>query len=209
MFEKIFTEKIPGYIHFGNIHILFNLNASNTKIFSDMDNTGSENVHLFINDYGMIEHGILKEFISNIPPLYKFTIHVPKQVKDLKILIERLLPENSYCKVIVERKGPTFKIPGKSGYMLNIVDDSYGVTASIPIISMNHLNYKLRGDIFNSIPKTEYPILYKKEMIKQFKKITPVGILKNFNNDEDIWDYIMMQGEWNIHPDGGKNDKVD
>lgn len=36
----------------------------------------------------------------------------------------------------------------------------------------------------------------REEKIKEFKKTTPAGILKQFKSDDDIWDYLNNQGEW-------------
>ena len=36
----------------------------------------------------------------------------------------------------------------------------------------------------------------RKEKIKEFKESTPAGILKQFKSDDDIWDYLNNQGEW-------------
>ena len=36
----------------------------------------------------------------------------------------------------------------------------------------------------------------KEKRIKEFKESTPAGILKQFKSDDDIWDYLNNQGEW-------------
>ena len=36
----------------------------------------------------------------------------------------------------------------------------------------------------------------REEKIKEFKESTPAGILKQFKSDDDIWDYLNNQGEW-------------
>lgn len=36
----------------------------------------------------------------------------------------------------------------------------------------------------------------REEKIKEFKETTPAGILKQFKSDDDIWDYLNNQGEW-------------
>ncbi len=36
----------------------------------------------------------------------------------------------------------------------------------------------------------------REEKIKEFKATTPAGILKQFKSDDDIWDYLNNQGEW-------------
>lgn len=36
----------------------------------------------------------------------------------------------------------------------------------------------------------------KEEQIKKFKEETPPGILKQFRDDKDIWDYLNCEGEW-------------
>ena len=42
--------------------------------------------------------------------------------------------------------------------------------------------------------------LFKNEIIKNFRKYTPDGILKGFKDDNDIWDYIneMIEDEKEI-----------
>ena len=36
----------------------------------------------------------------------------------------------------------------------------------------------------------------REEKIREFKETTPAGILKQFKSDDDIWDYLNNQGEW-------------
>lgn len=38
--------------------------------------------------------------------------------------------------------------------------------------------------------------LFKDEIIARFKAVTPLGILKSFTNEEDIWDFVCLSGEW-------------
>lgn len=53
-----------------------------------------------------------------------------------------------------------------------------------------------REGVFSSKYRTENPDLFRDEIIKDFKRKTPKGIINSFINDDDIWDYIMEKNEW-------------
>lgn len=60
----------------------------------------------------------------------------------------------------------------------------------------NAHSYGFEG-IFSSKYRRNDPELFKNEIIKSFKKQTPNGIIKSFKNDDEIWEFIMCQNEWN------------
>jgi len=62
------------------------------------------------------------------------------------------------------------------------------------------VHYYLGEQTFDTIMKSRYPDEFKNEIIKNFKKYTPDGILKGFKDDNDIWDYIneMIEDEKEI-----------
>ena len=62
-------------------------------------------------------------------------------------------------------------------------------------LDISKLDFNLEG-VFSSKYRKDDPELFKDLIIKDFKQNTPKGIIKSFKNDDDIWDYIMEENEW-------------
>lgn len=182
-----------------------------------------------IQSYVKIYNKIHKKY-SVMQPV-RITIHMIKSMKDLiKVMKIRLnqFAEANFMKIklSIESNGTLFKIPGPSrptnsstGTLeYNFHCDYYDyeilqyvtVTAVIPI-NNNISNYETNtigsgnnhGPI-DTLPKQLHPELFKDEIIKKFRESTPPAILAAFPTDKDIWDYIMMTGEWNVYEEDKK-----
>ena len=62
-------------------------------------------------------------------------------------------------------------------------------------IPIDKSEFNLEG-VFSSKYRKADPELFKDLIIKDFKRNTPKGIINSFKNDDDIWDYIMEENEW-------------
>jgi len=48
---------------------------------------------------------------------------------------------------------------------------------------------------------TKYEEMDKEEKIALFKAMTPLGILKSFRDEDEIWDFITTSNEWAPDPE--------
>lgn len=151
----------------------------------------------------------------------KVYIHIPKMCKDLIKIIDQDLEDYDNYKIIIEGDSATniaihaesfCDIYVKEVQTLSIIIYEHTVEVllhlytnvagcegvwihTLNISSIPKNEYEHEG-IFSSVYRKEYPELFKEEMIKDFKKVTPRALLKAFKDDEDIWDYIMTQNSW-------------
>ena len=57
---------------------------------------------------------------------------------------------------------------------------------------INTFRHKKNGYFANE-SEERHPELFKDEIIANFKATTPLGILKTFKSEEDIWNYIVAE----------------
>jgi hypothetical protein len=157
----------------------------------------------------------------------RIILHLPVAVKEFVPLVKKFLgPEEGY-KLLVERKGPKFSLDtypdsfhsiytwleiiyGENSLKLDITRSinsnwigSYGKGGYPTIIKFPEYPYNIidkENDpgIFESAQMRLDPDMFRDKIIKAFKEKTPEGILKSFKNDDEIWEYIMQQGQWKI-----------
>lgn len=232
-----------NYLRIKNNHIIINPNlTSRNSLYLNLvilDNTIVENqrIHLFISKYDNDVNENVIYILEHFATKCKITIHIPKIVKDLKVVIEEDIKkfkdihkvEFLNCKVFAESKGPSFQIHNKFWRCFNdglndkiiIVYDNDGIHVSYSLFDIKYSSYFYKTTkehekpgAIRSKPQKEHPELFKDLIIKQFKESTPEGILKSFKSDDDIWDYILGNGEWKVvgvddgsktNDNGGKN----
>lgn len=192
-----------NYIKNGNINILININTIeelSTKCpVSNQSWLKNQNFHLFITDKDLITED-MRKMVSEISISRKVTIHIPKPIEDIKILIDEML-DGIKCVILIEKKGVEFSYYDtntKSNYDLEFIYEDDKINISFKFIDFYYENYfinKTYRGITNKVMR-ERPEIFKDKIIKNFKNETPKGILENFDNDEDIWDYILSQGKW-------------
>lgn len=230
MYNQIINGiEIPceNYLRVKNNHIIINPDFSSiNKLYLNLvilDNTIVENqrIHLFISKYSKEINKCIIYILKHFAFSCKITIHIPKNVKDLKVVIEECLKEFKTthgieylnCKVFIESKGPSFKIHNKFCGCFNdglndevdIIYGKKGIHINYSLLDAEYSNYFYKGirgcnkpGAIRTKPQKEYPELFKDLIIKQFKESTPEGILKSFKSDDDIWDYILGNGEWKV-----------
>ena len=201
------VENYNNYIHFRNIHVIINPSDKNINDnLESIKDKSNQVIHIFLLDFKRIDK---VESIINLYPKSKIIIHIPYQVKDIKKYLDSLNIDafkNKNVKVFIERKGPSFCIAENiNGYYqkfnLNVKYNDDGVETSISIHNTDYPNYKIKylggeGGAIKTILQRDNPELFKKEIINNFRSSCPKGILKTFKSDNEIWDYIMMNGEW-------------
>lgn len=199
-------KKYPrNYIQDGNINILFNITTiEELSLRCPMSNPSwleNQIFHLFITDKDLITND-LRNLVSEISISRKVIVHIPKQIEDIKILIDEIL-DGLKCLILVEKKNVVFSyydVNSKSKYDLIIKYEDYNIDVLFKFKDFKYENYfthkNFRG-ITNNVMK-ERPKIFKDKIIENFKYVTPEEILKSFKDDEDIWDYIMNQGEWKV-----------
>lgn len=157
----------------------------------------------------------------------KIFIHVSHYQKDLWKLINKYVVEDHdmwhlyVCTVITERVGPTFRVPGRrkpeeypDGDIRNELRIMYGYnsigvyatsTTLYPLLrkDANYLSVSQLDDPSSSAPidtlaKRIHPELFKDDILAAFKESAPKGILSTFKSDDEIWDFITLNGEWGV-----------
>lgn len=225
MTQKNLIKIDGGYIKIGNIHILIGIDSKSLINIKATEDVSNQNVHIFLTSPDDINNDF-REMIK-VVSMYmddtRLTVHIPKFIRDVKPLID--LKEFSavdgckmhkYCTMVCESKGPSFRIPGTDN-MLDIIYTKKGITSCIRLYERQYTGYKVQGcdpnskdpmarGAINSIPRMNNPEMFKKDIIKSFKQSCPDGILSSFESDDDIWDYIMMNGEWSVINDKEEND---
>jgi len=191
-----------NYVRSKNMLIMLNPTAEDIK---DMEDVIKQNyrVHIFITSPYIFTEEFNAAF-DNLTDWAKYYIHVPKVIKDLKIIAEdaiRPLREHKEIKVILEKKGPLFATPcirgGHFPIKVNYNDNAIEINLRLGVSSYGSYFLNNNGAI-QTTPMAINPALFKDQIIENFKKATPELILKSFRDDNDIWDYINKNGEWSV-----------
>ena len=66
-----------------------------------------------------------------------------------------------------------------------------------PFYSFNDIDNKNKS-IFETVEERLNPEQFREKLVTAFKMNCPEKILKSFKGDEDIWNFIMKQGEWKV-----------
>jgi hypothetical protein len=92
------------------------------------------------------------------------------------------------------------------GYRSHLPFGLEGAKAYLPV-EINFIDYpyelieKENDTIFQTAEMRLDPEKFKDILIEKFKSKCPPKILKTLGSDNDIWNYIMQQGEWSIKED--------
>lgn len=217
MAQKNLIKIDGGYIKIGNIHVLIGIDSKSIINIKAIEDVSNQNVHIFLTSPDDINDDFreIVKVVSMFMDDTRLTVHIPRFIRDTKPLIDikqfvtidgrKVHP---YCTLVCESKGPSFRIPG-TDKMLDITYTKKGVMAAVRVYDKQYTGYKVRGcdqnskdpkarGAVNSIPRMNNPEMFKNEIIKSFKESCPDGILSSFRNDDDIWEYIMGEGEWSV-----------
>lgn len=151
----------------------------------------------------------LKYILAEFNPAVKIIIHFPYDLKHLlEVFHGKCDINDKRLTAFAERKFPEFVHPVGRIYessscdkriesALRIVSDKGRFRAEFIEYECSK-SYVVGGAILNS-EEARHPEKYKKDIIGRFKAITPLGILKSFKDEDDIWDYITLDKEWSIN----------
>jgi len=212
------TMNQPNYINIHPIHIFFNFNKSNLDYLQKLHKDGIQKIHVFITTHESVNDNL--RLLIDYFHQKKIIIHVPRSLKDLHTLVTEYLSHLSgKYRCIRDRKTVTFqasyrykcdrsRIRSSSGYVHIIQkNDVYGYRSEIKTnsygVAIQFPDYPYDGTddnsgVFSSAEERLNPLQFREKLIAEFKKRCPSDILKGFKGDDDIFDYIMQEGEWKI-----------
>ncbi len=218
---NILSFNVTNNIVLERNHIWINPTKDNIKDVAYSTGKAHWRVHVFITDGDVINDN-LREFLCTFyyegggEPVV--TIHVPKSMSDMKVVIDHMMDkafeEDSWFTrrprfhVIAESRGAKFKIyewsrrSGKEVY-LNFRFENDRLRTVIDMNTYMFDGYDCHFRKFGGEPgavknymQCRFPELFKDKILASFKESCPEGILKSFKNDDDIWGFILQNGEW-------------
>ena len=208
-----FLTQYDNYIAIAQTHIFFNFNKRNLDYLLTLKPHAIKKIHIYISDHYSVNEN-LKNMIHILSTRenqkIKIIIHIYKMIKEIKPFLVKYLDGLKGYQVIIERRKLNYFVAhGSSGsdhLCISFNDKAFTVnistaqSSSIKIIfppySFNDTD-KDKG-IFETLAERLNPEQFKEKLIASFRKNCPEKILKSFKGDEDIWNYIMKQGEWKI-----------
>ena len=210
-----------NYIGIDHTHIFMNFTKENFDFLGTLPEGSKRKIHVFITSPTSITDS-LKMLVNRYGkhPTEKrisiVVIHVPTYIKETVEFIQKLLKsyENAY-QLYVEGRWKSFLSFGsnnlKSGYnyiayfkyfkdhlsvKIHRDNDSNRVLIKFPEYYYNEVTKD--SGIFSNIEEKLNPIAFKDKLIKAFKRECPEQILKSFKSDDDIFNYIVSEGEWDF-----------
>lgn len=203
------------YIRIADKHLIFDMSRDNPEwaLINAKTLVKNQNYHFFVSSIKQVNND-LKDLVGRAQNYArKVIIHIPKSLDDVRVAVKLLLGEELKYKIVVERFGPVFSLenPRMKDWLLRIRYEKGSIATSIDLMSkgIDTLSYHSGMDHdspVGNIIRQLHPAMFKDKIIKQFKSVTPDGILKSFKSDDDIWDYIMQSGEWNVRIEDKKED---
>lgn len=201
------VKKTGNYIKIGNKHIFMGIeclwlenDAPIGPIIDRLVKTQGQKLHFIIGNENAIKRmgAILLDLKgTKIAPNVRIVVHVPHELSELKDEIEKISGDldGKTMRFICERKMPEFH---NENYRL-IIEYIRNSCMYAHIGCILHTNLMPVNDnpIQNTIQRENLD-KYKVDIIRRFKAKTPLGILKSFNNEEEIWDFIKMQNDWAV-----------
>ena len=188
----------------GNKYLYLGFNQWNYDdiIKINPDRKFKKKIHIFITRITDLNEYLIKSlcFIANNFENYKVIFHTPYECKDIqKVLVKKIIPElvvdhKLKYDTYIEKNGPKFLISEKLGYELVVNYNGDHVQTSINLLYTYTDALCIDDETWNPARK-EYPELFKDELIADFKRYYP-QFAESFDNDDDIWDYMMGTGEW-------------
>ena len=197
-----------NYIRTNNVIIMLNPTSDVIRYMNDnVIIRSSYKVHIFVTDFRIFNEEFVKEF-DQLTDFAKYYIHIPKKLKDIKPIAEKYISElleHKEIKILLEKVGPIFRtssmIYGYYPICVTYHDEYLEIYLQLKSSGFNSTYFGI-GSVaegaFRNGPQMAYPEIFKQNIINNFKSVTPLGILKTFKNEEDIWDYINHKGEWVI-----------
>lgn len=136
----------------------------------------------------------IKYILQNFRKKTLVIIHVPHELRHLIWEFDQVSDiKDDRIKIFAERTFPVFVHP--TGGTLYIVYRGETIRAMCDLCYEITDSVELDSPIQNSEQRANLDE-HKEEIIGRFKSITPLGTLKSFKDEDDIWDYIKMENDW-------------
>jgi len=175
-------------------------------------------VHVFITS-----HASINDSLKTMANIYgkpsksknnctKIIIHIPYPIKELAPLVKEFMGDSPY-QMYVEGRGKKgcavlFTDDGNYTVLIGYFKNYLGISVSgdyrnrgtivkFPKYPYNPIEEDNQG-IFSNAAERLNPIQFKDKLVEAFKKNCPPSLMKSFKGDDDIFDYIVEQGEWSV-----------
>jgi len=190
------TQK--NYINIFHTHIFINFTSHNLDFLNEMHPGSIRKIHVFITN-----HASINESLKFLADRYAMVIiHTPRHLPVLETLAYKFI--TSCNRVIYTNREVLFgsygmlRIIYKKDYLEIVTPKSTAMVIKFPKYPYNLVDEDTDKGVFESAEMRLNPEMFKDKLISEFKRQVPSGILKAFKTDDDIFEYIMQQGEWNV-----------
>lgn len=223
-YDKLISITCGDYYKAGSTHIFFDPREINLpsvpELLDSIAKKPNQKVHIFIS-------GSKGDVIPNLPAFIAFlmrypetpttiVVHVPKKVPFLyemtDLVLKGIEPKLKY-KLIRESRFVSFRTHWPVFLDVTFMDDEIVTNINLRRYEYPKTTKVNKDGKFASGPLCDPTMrdniqMFKPQIVDGFKRSAPDGILKAFNNDEEIWDYIIQNGEWKLsEADDGSDDK--
>ena len=208
---------MKGYYRVKNNHIFVqSVDADTMDSVKKLMLINNQHIHIFELHIPAINN-VLESIVKSVTNRCKLTIHIPKEMKDYKTYLEHRYADintNWHIELHGRRKIDFIikrKYDGVHGLLVRFThhDGMFGVSSERYVMSDSyeipaHVYYlSNRQSYIQTRIQLAHPDLFKDEIIKNFKKVTPKEILSGFKTDDDIWNFILEELE------DGKDEQCD
>lgn len=208
--NRHFKRLDEHYVKIGNMNILIQPNSDTLTLLEDyLKDTRNQVIHI-IELYPVSIQNLLSAICTTVHPDNKIFIHIPHMLKDYVRLIQPEIDAlGRKVRFITERKKIVFKYyqygyPKYFGitfdkdhwnYYIHIYEDvkTYGLAKSQYFVSDDNS--------IRTVPQRNYPELFREDIINNFKKSNPKGIVEGFSTDDEIWEFLIENGIVHIEDD--------
>jgi G:T/U-mismatch repair DNA glycosylase len=215
--QKIkFLTQYNNYVVIAETHIFFDFNRRNLEYLKSLHSNTVNKIHIYLSG-----HQSVNETLKNLIQYYenkkekrvKIIIHIYKSIRELKSFVIRYFKELNGYRIIIEKgrankfiahtsdgNGILSVIFNKDSYNIQIdkINNVGYIKIVFPSYPFNPADIEDDRGIFTTLEERVNPEQFRDKLIEKFKEQCPENILKSFKDDQDIWDYIMKQGEWKI-----------
>ena len=211
------VTKFPKLLHRGNYfkvrntHVFIGfMNIPDLSILDTINTSIKTKIHFFLcdeNDLSDYFFIALEKLLLDKSKQCKVIIHIPDEIKELKFLYDQKIGEMASKGIFIcESKPVSFKFGDYESMDTNILDviyeDGY-INVRANIFKQKCLS-KERSVVIQNVVQKYNPEEFKEEIIGRFKATTPLGILKSFKSEEDIWNFITMDKDWAVSKKSSK-----
>lgn len=207
----------------GNFRFWFNPSRDAINTVKELTHLRHRRVHIFLFSTMCLKPYLgefIGEFYKDISGVPSMTIHIPKNMEDMAVVVRNII-DNEWRRnewnesrelfhprisIVCERHGCSFRSPYQSRpYYLTVRYEKDRAFISMDINNLQYFGYDPNFRKFGGKPgavknyvQATYPDLFRDKIIAGFKESCPPGILNTFKTEEEIWDYIVQNGEWKI-----------